>query len=204
MPNWCSNKMVVVGPKQDLLNLVEKLEEAKKIASEKKQYFSLFCLLLALGYSEEEANQQFDFRGEFSDFDRTPWENEKGVSSITIWYESAWTPCIEAWETILHRHFNDCAQYTLAEEPGCEVFVNTDPTGEYLPERYNVDASYHNSYFQDRYDGYYETKEKALEDLNEWLGKSFKSIEEVEAFFEEAEENDDDAFFSFHEYTDWD
>lgn len=201
MPNWCSNKMVVVGPKEDLINLVEKLEEAQKIASEKK-YLTLYCLLLALGYSEEEANQ-FDFKGYFTDFERTPWENQKGVASITVWYESAWTPCIDAWEVILHRHFNDCAQYTLAEEPGCEVYVNTDPTGEYLPEQYNVDASYNNSYFQERYDGYYETKEKALEDINEWLGKSFKSIEEVEAFFEEAREDDDEAFFSFHEYTDW-
>ena len=109
---------------------------------------------------------------------------------IRVDYESKWSPCLALWHVALKPY--GLKQVTLAEEPGCEVYVNTDEKGIFFPEKYVVDLCVEGlnklgnpNVEDDYYTEYYETKTQAVKDLSVFFGKKFKNFTELEAYFEE-------------------
>lgn len=95
----------------------------------------------------------------------------------------------------IERKFPSIKVYYREEEPGCDVFYTNDADRIYFPERY----------FLDNYDEplYYETIEEAAESVSEIVGHdvapTVEAIEESLNNYEE-EHEDEDVFYSFHEF----
>lgn len=91
-------------------------------------------LFLAAGYVEQEiTNGNVQCRG--------------GVNNIIlkddhviITDETAWGPNDESMKEMLDRFYPGLSLCFKCEEPGMCVFINTDKTGQYLPERYLVEC----------------------------------------------------------------
>jgi hypothetical protein len=69
------------------------------------------------------------------------------VKLVSLMYDfridqiDAWGPNVEMWETILKDHYPDVHLVYQADEPGCEIHINTDTKGEYFPDKYLLDIS---------------------------------------------------------------
>ena len=133
MANICSNVSAIIGPHEDLVDIRDKVNGVLA-----KGFVGLICVLEEYGFTKEEINGAYhrgDLEGEAEIKDEgTPNEH------LLIWYQSAWSPCNETWELIIESKYPRCAHYYLAEECGCEVYVNTDPTGRYFPETFYLDG----------------------------------------------------------------
>ena len=100
-----------------------------------------------------------------------------------------------ALDSAIERKFPSIKVYYREEEPGCDVFYTNDADRIYFPERY----------FLDNYEEplYYETIEEAAESVSEIVGHdvapTVEAIEEALNNYEE-EHEDEDVFYSFHEF----
>lgn len=57
---------------------------------------------------------------------------------ILIEGENAWGPQTDALDGLMRR-YPELAYEVFAEEPGCEIYINTDESGEFFTIRYNID-----------------------------------------------------------------
>lgn len=57
---------------------------------------------------------------------------------IFIITDTAWYPMPEVWNLAI-KDYPSLNYYYLSEECGCEIYINSDPTGEYFDALYNVD-----------------------------------------------------------------
>lgn len=137
---------------------------------------------------------------------------KKRPECIKIEYESKWSPCDEFWDFGLEP-YKSLHEATIGEEPGCEVYINTDTTGKFFPERYIIDmclegiSKYDDKYHvpDEYYIEYYENKKQVVKDMNKFFGKSFVTFKDVSNFFEElmkiSDENDFGWFINFNKYV---
>lgn len=191
MPNWCSNQMAIVGKSADLLAIKKLIDDVMTMDSQ-----TLYNTALAAGYTAEQADE-LDCRGSY---DCAPeiYETKDGVKYLEVCYESAWTPCIDFWNGLLAKFFPECSQYTVAEECGCEVYVNTDSSRHIFPWDYAVD------YSNPHGDGgieYFESKEQALEFISKTFDREVADESALGKLNEELEE--EDGFASLHELGEW-
>lgn len=208
MPNWCSNAMAVYGPKDDVVKFVQIVREGIVNAGEYNQLYSTF---LAAGFSKEEIDALPDFSRGFYTEMHPEVETDSEGAYAKIYFESAWSPLCDSWDALLRRFFPTLRQVTIADECGCEVYVNTDAEGRFFPDRYNVDACVEGedgeSYLMDYDDHTFETLDGALATVNAWLARNgfgpFDSIEQVEEWFEGRSEDHECEFFHIHEYSDY-
>ena len=139
MPNWCGNTMVVMGDYNELKDFQQKLLHARQVADELKNWH-LYQIYEEFGLKNEEVLERSDYiRGYFTDIEKTISLTSNGTKYFKVWYESAWGPMIEGFDFLL-SHYKTLKQYTIAEECGCEVYINTDTTGEFFPEKYCLDV----------------------------------------------------------------
>lgn len=58
----------------------------------------------------------------------------------TIEQQDRWEPCVEIWEKICNDYYNgDISFVYRAEEPGSDIFINTDLTHLHFPEKIYCD-----------------------------------------------------------------
>lgn len=197
MPNWCYTGYVFYGDE----NAVKKLgKDIKKFTS--KNYMEngfgtnwLGNVVLGYGFPYEECD--FTFRGAIIDF-----EENGGVLYVTT--ETAWAPMTEMWDAIFEKHFKSENGETsihyvfIAEEPGNEVYINTDIKGEFFPERYILEIE--GTPEHQNFESYYMVNEKNVEDtVNRIFGTDIKTIDEIKIFLEK-KHHECPGFISFHEY----
>ncbi len=103
-----------------------------------------------------------------------------------------------AWREDHEKKFPSIKVYYREEECGCEVYHTNDTTGQYFSERY----------FLDSYDDpmYYETIEEAAESISKRIDRkiepTFDAITDaLDDYVEEHEDDDEEVFFSFHEFS---
>lgn len=198
MANICSNAVAIVGPHDDLADIKEKIDRVLA-----KGFVGLICVLEEYGFTEEEINGAYH-RGEL---DGEAKIKDEGTPNehLLICYQSAWCPCNEVWHLILGEYYPRCVCYFLAEECGCEIYINTDPTGRYFPERFFLDG-YDNSTgsFLPDFDGASAVDEEdALRLINGWLKwnghevafESIRSAQEYVATLGEC------SYIAIHEYA---
>jgi hypothetical protein len=128
MPNWCATTVVFYGEQANLEQLWADWNEALKDNSVKSDIGWLGKLLV---YKGEEYKNIY-CRGFLADVPHL----EQG--RLTVYSNDAWAPMFNFYNWVA-----ECYQveYVLiAEEPGCQVYINTDVEGKYFPERYFLDA----------------------------------------------------------------
>lgn len=149
MPNWCSNYHYVVGPLEDVNRFIKTINNAcsgkwkESINTDFSEYW-LGNILLELNiYPDkvkrgEELPGAISYRGSICDLPEDPDPNPKNKKEVTTSFmtETAWGPS-EMWDDLIFpKYFPTLQHYFVAEEPGCEVYINTDESRTYLLDDY--------------------------------------------------------------------
>lgn len=188
MPNWAECTYKCVGELKEVRSLhkVLKYIDKRKTSIIKNGFgkWWLGNLVTKLGGDWE----KYRCRGEI-----TYYELDGNI--LTICQNTAWCEQ-EGVREIIEERFPSVKVYYREEEPGCGVFYTNDASGEYFPERYYLD-----SYDDDS--EYFTTIEEAADYVSEIIGKKVRPDKNAieEALDEYMEEQDDeDVWYSFHEF----
>jgi len=128
MPNWCLNHLVFFTNgegNKELSRLYKKLEAIFETPSEHKNDFEpswLGKVAIAHGFDIN----KFPCRGWISQLD----DYEPESNYFMLQSETAWSPTDELWQSVVAQYEGVSFVY-IAEEPGFEVFINTDRKGIY-------------------------------------------------------------------------
>lgn len=198
MPNWCWNQTVFYGGKEKQKEIYNKIKNEVKSGW---PHIDLF--FKELGCTEEELNKEFAVSAYIN-----------GISllkngELELCYESAWSPINETIDEILNKYLPHITQVTLAEETGCDVFLNTDFEGKYFTEHYYLDLTITGEVEgrKENYNDikYYETLDGVIEELKAFFDfynfndKSLTTEQEVEEVIEELRELED-VYITFGNY----
>lgn len=187
MPNWCDTTYKCVGDPKEVRSLYKIIEQnAKRKTSRVKNGFgSLWqgCIIDCLGFDWE----KYRCRGEIIDY-------QLDGNVLTIYQNTAWCEQ-EGFRECIEKKYPSIKVYYQEEEPGCEVYCTNDSTGKYFPDRY----------FLDNYDEplYFETIEEAAECVSSIVGHRVEAtVDAITVALDEYEEEheDEDVFYSFHEF----
>ena len=193
MPNWCNNTSVILSYKKDNENLKKVYDAISGIVG--NGTIELYTHLTDLS-EEEILNGNYDYiRGGLED---VQFDEDKQV--ITLYWYSAWGPMIEGLQRILKPY--GLYSYTIAEEPGEGVYVNTDETGFYFKDRYIFHA-------YDAKEGvytseYFETEAEAVKFVRNYLRRvrginNFEEATNAVEKYNDKHENDD-SYIVFEEF----
>ena len=113
---------------------------------------------------------------------------------LTIYQSTAWCEQ-EGFRECIEKKFPSIKVYYREEEPGCDVYYTNDADRNYFPERYLLNNNDEPLYFN--------TIEEAAEYVsgivNQKVEANMEAIEKALDNYEE-EHEDDDVYFSFHEF----
>ena len=189
MPNWCDTSYKCVGDPKEVrkLNSVLKYMEKRKTSILSNGFGKMWLgnLVYKLGGNWEELR----CRGEITDFSLD--SNVLTINQQTAWCEQ------EGVREIIEKSFPSIKVYYMEQESGCEVFCTNDASGEYFPERYFLDS------YEDW--EYFETLDEAAKFVSNIIGHevepSADAIDKaLDNYVEEHEEENEDIFYSFHEF----
>ena len=126
MPNWCNNSITITGPKDQIKSLWESAQTAAEGS------FGLLNAMVPMPQelegttSPSDTPNWYDWRvsnwGTKWDIDDTGLEfedNGDGTASITGWFDSAWSPPIDAYNTFLEEN-PEVELYATYEEGGMD------------------------------------------------------------------------------------
>ena len=157
MPNWCYTNYAFKGKGLDKFknSILPILDEASR---EKGCNYFLGDLLDNYNIPKDSGVMEgYGCRG---------WINyyEDNGDWLSIDVEDAWGPHTEVFDAILTK-FPDVDYVYMAEEPGCEIYINTDTSGDYFDIRYRAVFEMDDKDIWE--DAWFTTKEEAMEWLNE-------------------------------------
>ena len=173
MPNWCSNSIAFYheGGGRTIL---------EAFYMDMQKY---------LEYTEPKTRKKSDWVGHWLQSNRVNTDNlytrgfftscELNADHVRVDMETAWAPLPEVWDLMAEKY--GLAYVHISEEPGCEVYVNTDRAGRFFTTQYLL------NYFDvDNLGLDADTMEKYGERLREFSGEThyFDSWEDVAEAFE--------------------
>lgn len=195
MPNWCSTDYYVVGSKKEVLDLnkkMERLENRKK--SLVKNGFGNTWLGNLVNYLGGDWEKVY-CRGEWMCRD---YNKEKNTLTFTT--ETAWCE-MDEWRKFIESYYKTIKFLYVTEEPGCGIYQTNDKDGIFFKSKYVLDYTEDVEYF--------ETIDQAVEFIEELIGikiedKTVNSIQKAMDNYVEENENEEDQYFSFHEFEEVD
>ena len=135
MPNWCSTTYAFYNAsRSDDEDFTRFKDEMKKFLDKNlntKSDTDRWLGTLAKHFGFDTDNFPYGLRGWIVDY-------EDNGDHFKIWVEDAWCYHNGVFEMILENNFPEVAYVLIAEEPGCEVYVNTDADHKYLIDKYYV------------------------------------------------------------------
>lgn len=164
MPNWCYTQIAFYGP---YVNELEKFRSDIKTAidflpivgSEARNWQGR----VARYYNSTAAGE----RGFLNDISLVYSEDiaDDTMSYFILDQEDAWAPHTDMWSELLDELGYDINFVYRAEEPGDDIYINTDYEGNFFPDRYIVDTPDETEYFitEEELLGYLSTINTAFE-----------------------------------------
>jgi hypothetical protein len=122
MPDWCLTEVIFEGENTE--KLYSDWENALRESSEKEGYVWFGILFNYKNIKDIETYRMFVDDVEF----------DKNAKTVYFRIEEPYEPNFEAYNTIAELY--NLNYYVLAEEPAGRVFINTDTSGKYFPEKY--------------------------------------------------------------------
>jgi hypothetical protein len=132
MPNWCCNSIAFY--REDGGNAIL---EAFYADIQKYQ-----------DYKDPETGRVSDWIGHWLHSNRVNTDNlycrgfivncELNKDHVRVDMDTAWSPLPEVWDMMSEKY--ELAYVYIAEEPGCEVYVNTDYTGRFFSTQYMMNC----------------------------------------------------------------
>lgn len=178
MANICDTTIQFGGDDDSLVDLFTKLVNLSA-----KEIYDLKNIVDAFGVTPDDAEEAI--RGHIEDIDEHAYR---------LYQSDRWTPHIEVWTAICKQYYNDKIWFVYkAEEPGSDIYINTDTNGLYFPEKYVCDYS-----TNDNGDvRYFENEEEIIDWLKFEFGLEVSDISEAE---EEFVERFPDGFLTIGEF----
>jgi len=189
MPNWCDTTYRCVGDKKEIRALKKVLDanNKRKTSRIRNGFGKLWIgnIIDQLGYNW----QDFRCRGDITDY-------QMDGEVLVIYQSTAWTEA-EGFREVIEKKFPSVTVYYRLEEPGCEVFCTN--SFEHFPDRYFLDSYDEPMYFEELSEAVKYVASLVGHDIEE----SVQAITEaLDQYVEEHE--DEDLFYSFHEFTETD
>ena len=120
MPNWCSNNLQITATESEIKEIKEALDK-----SEGKEFFDIFVPSAEqAGKGEEWYAYNVEVYGFKWNCDTMSWDVDSEGTTITISFDSPWSPPSQLYETLAERYQSVVAYYY---EPGmafCGKFVD--------------------------------------------------------------------------------
>ena len=210
MPNWCTSRcgfFCADEHKNELARLYKNLSAVLETPSEVKNGFELGWLgKVAIHHGLDW--QEYSCRGTIEELG----EFEPGDNFFTLDSETAWAPTVELWEAVIAQYEGVSFIY-IAEEPGSDIFVNTDVEGRYFTDRYLIDIFGNGPIPESWYEGkekpdcleireYFENFDDIADYCADFTGKQFGTFEELQNYFAEIFGENDGIHVGVHEFTD--
>lgn len=179
MPNWAYTTYKIVGKKEEIADLYNKIEqlgktEAPLVPSDFGNYW-LGCLITILGGNWKEIHCRGSITCSSMDDD-----------ALSIDTETAWGEMDEV-RHFIEKIYPALKIYYYEEECGCEIYQTNDRHGHFFSSRYIFDDQ----------DGegmeYFDKPETLIAFASRAMGKKLQTIEELN------DAVDDSEGFSFHE-----
>lgn len=189
MPNWSFTQYACSGEPKEIRQLHNAIKtNAKRKTSRVKNGFGTLWLgniIDQLGGNWED----WKCRGEITDF-----YMEKDAKKLTIYQSTAWCEQ-EGFRKFIEQKFPSIKIYYRDIESGCGWYGTNDSTGEYFPERYILESYDDTQLFN--------TIEEAAKYVSGIVDHNVEAnltaIEKALDNYEE-ENEDEDLYFSFHEF----
>ena len=128
MPNWCSNSIAFYQEDSGTAMLEAFYADIQKYQD----------------YKDPETGKVSDWVGHWLESNRINTDNmytrgfftncELNTDHVRVDMETAWGPINEVWDLMADKY--DLAYVYIADEPGFEVYVNTDGEGRFFATRY--------------------------------------------------------------------
>ena len=144
MANYCYNDITICAKEENLIDLQFLHTNLTYLLESDHNCNDVFNTLLK-SYEKEEV--PFDGRDSVEWFMDEIDCNGNGTYNFTISIESAWSPIISKIEDIVYKLYDGklwCVG--TAEEPGFDIYINTDETGEFYETRYRLVFYKYNNY----------------------------------------------------------
>jgi hypothetical protein len=148
MANYCYNDITICAKEENLVDLEFLHTNLTYLLESDRNCHKVFNTLLE---SYEKKEVPFDGRDSVEWFMDEIDCNGNDTYNFTISIESAWSPVISKIEDIVYKLYDGklwCVG--TAEEPGFDIYINTDDTGEFYETRYRLvlykDNNYHDWY----------------------------------------------------------
>ena len=136
MPNWCDFSAVVHGEKKEIDIFYQRCLDAQRKSAISQNWWT-FELCLEHGYKKEEVmSNSFRYVGGSLDQIDAPVFNGKDWH-IYIYMTTRWSPMVDGFNKLLSNYISLKGVY-CAEEPGCEIYVNTDTEGRFFSVKYCI------------------------------------------------------------------
>jgi hypothetical protein len=185
MPNWCSNNITIAGPTETIKQL---WEDATEVVGENNEERGLLQAMVPMPAELNDTTSPSDGPNWYSwrvENWGTKWDvsseglefidNGDGTAELTGWFESAWAPPIEAYNTF-SDDMDNCEIYASYYEPGMD-FAGFYAQGD-------------DEYCDDLH-GEYKLPEDERSDLFNRLDEEWGLCEQFEQWDEDEEEYED-------------
>lgn len=192
MPNWCMTNITFFSESEDQITRLNdalcRLEAGESLLPNGFGNLWLGNVIHYFGFKWQNAS----CRGSISQIGILSKDADRGFH-FEIEQEDAWEANTEVWDKILSKEeFSDINYVFMAEEPGCNVYVNSDSSGLFYDARYTVDVCLDGKFFNDKTcdstQEYFSTENDCLaylRKISESLGnkQEFTSVEEANKWF---------------------
>ena len=185
MSNWCDVEYAFIGEKEEVKSFRNKLEKytSDKFEGLKNDFGSCWEGNIAFGFGLDYA--KIACRGEIEYISEVSPIDDNDFFVFYVSASDAWQPNYELFEQILLKFYSGTIGYEMiAEEVGCELYINTDTSGKFFPTRYRINLCKAD-------DSIVEEAFANLEDVNRFISKEigeeihFDNTEDIEKYIED-------------------
>ena len=193
MANYCSNCIAFYG------NDLDKLENFRMIMDNECESIRDFAM--KCGYSEVEAVEFTDGRDTFVE---VPDDIAKDDTSyyFIIQTETAWNTHAEVFSKIIQERFDNQISFVhCSEEPGCEIYINTDTERRFFTDQYHLDLCINGEYVMEYYSTFKEVVEVLREKIPEMEFSNHDSVDKINDKVQNWLIDKKDDYFNLYEYS---
>ena len=208
MANMCSNKYAFFTTdenKDELKRLHQNLSAIIGPPNAPKDYDAGWLGNIAIWHNINRDN--FSCRGYTGHLD----DYDPDSNFFTLETETAWSPTTELWEAVIAL-YDGVSFVFIAEEPGSQIYTNTDIKGTYFCDRYLLeiygDIPIPAGWFPggDKPDcldirEYFDCFDTLRDYCADFTGKELSALEEMQSYFNGLFDEDSNVIVGVHEFT---
>lgn len=146
MPNWCYNSEYIVGPKEQVKPLYDKLTKWIHDDVCKNDFHNGWIGNIVahsgINGDKEPDSKKYLCRGELEDEFEYEENDTEGIISFST--TTAWGPFPETWGAVIKKHAPAARYYYMADEPNMAIYESNDINHKFFNEEFVVSYGFWN------------------------------------------------------------